>query len=143
MGGCPRERGVEDGDRDQEHPEAGGDHQHHVEAVDTQPGHQKPPGAAHAAEQLKWRKNVCKSIKTVEYDNCYSCSGNFCSNKSSIILQQHPTSNKPIKLAVDTVKSVQLHPSDVLCLLPSRFMPKFESLLSFISYELNPQILAI
>ena len=50
----PRERGVEYGDRDQEHAEAGGEHQHHVEAVDAQPGNQQPPGAAHTAQQLKY-----------------------------------------------------------------------------------------
>ena len=50
----PRERGVEDGDRDQEHPEAGGEHQHHVEAVHAQPGHQQPPSATHTAQQLKY-----------------------------------------------------------------------------------------
>ena len=53
VGGCPRERIVEDGDRDQEHPEAGGQQQRHVEAVHAEPGHQQPPSAAHTPEQLK------------------------------------------------------------------------------------------
>ena len=57
VGGCPRERGVEDGDWDQEHPEASGEQQRHVEAVDAEPGHQQPPSAAHTPEQLKSVKN--------------------------------------------------------------------------------------